>query len=252
MKKILIAAAALCLLCSCGPKGYTNYSWEYHELDASYDRGSNTAVEEAISAYDSLMAPLQEIVCYSNDVYSKYTPESPLSNYAVDAVRSFAEKYTGEKIDIALLNFGGIRTDLPKGAVRVYDIFSIFPFNNYLTILEVDGRTIESILYRMARKNKVEALSGVRMKIDGDRIVECTVGGSKLDFRKNYKVATIDFLVTGGDGIDWGDGILMRGDTGILLRDVIISEMKETMAAGKTLDLKTDGRVVITNPIKKK
>ena len=166
-------------------------------------------------------------------------------------MRSFAEKYTGEQIDIAMLNFGGIRTDLPKGAVRVYDVFSIFPFNNYLTILDVDGREMEALLHRMARKNKLEPLSGVRMKIDGDRLVECTVGGSKLDYRKNYRVATIDFLVTGGDGIDWGDGIITRRDTGILLRDVIISEMKEAMAAGKTLDLTTDGRVVITNPIKK-
>ena len=89
------------------------------------------------------------------------------------------------------------------------------------------------------------------MKIDGDRLVECTVGGSKLDYRRNYRVATIDFLVTGGDGIDWGDGIIMRRDTGILLRDVIMSEMREALAAGKTLDLTTDGRVVITNPIKK-
>ncbi|MBO4557755.1 MAG: 5'-nucleotidase C-terminal domain-containing protein [Bacteroidales bacterium] len=252
MKRFLIVALAVALaLVSCRPKGYSQYSWEYHELTDRYDAPDGNPVQEAIAKYDSLLAPLQEIVCYSNAVYAKEKPESGLSNYSVDAVRNFAEKYTGEQIDIALLNFGGIRTELPKGAVRVYDVFSIFPFNNYLNILEVDGRTVEAILHRMARKNKIEPLSGVRMKIDGDRLVECTVGGSKLDFRRNYKIATIDFLVTGGDGIDWGDGILERRDTGILLRDVIISEMKDAMAAGKTLDLKSDGRVVITNPIKK-
>ena len=251
MKKAIVLAALAIVLCACHPKGYSQYSWEYHELTDAYDRDGLSPVDEAIAKYDSLMAPLQEIVCYSKDVYSKYSPESPLSNYAVDAVRSFAEKYTGEQIDMAMLNFGGIRTDLPKGAVRAYDIFSIFPFNNYLTILDVDGRELEALLHWMARKNKLEPLSGVRMKIDGDRLVECTVGGSKLDYRRNYRVATIDFLVTGGDGIDWGDGIIMRRDTGILLRDVIMSEMREALAAGKTLDLTTDGRVVITNPIKK-
>lgn len=251
MKKILFAAALAVMLCSCGPKGYTSYSWEYHELDASYDRGTNEAVQEAISAYDSLMAPLQEIVCYSKDVYSKGFPESGLSNFAVDALRDFAIEYSGGQIDVALLNFGGIRTDLPKGAVRVYDVVSIFPFNNYLTILEVEGDTLDDILERMAYKNKIEPLSGVRMKIDGDRLVECTVGGKKIDPKKTYKVATIDFLVTGGDGIAWGDGILMRGDTGILLKDVIIYEMKKLMKEGKTLEASTDGRVVITNPKKK-
>lgn len=247
MKKILFAAAIAMLLCSCGPKGYTSYSWEYHKLDSRYDRDGGNPVQDAIAKYDSLMAPLQQIVCYSNDVYSKYAPESPLSNYAVDALRSFAEKYTKEKIDMALLNLGGIRTDLPKGAVRVYDIVSIFPFNNYLSILEVEGTTLQRIFDNMASRNRVEALSGVRMKIEGDRVAECTVGGKKFDPGRTYKVATIDFLVTGGDGIEWGDGILMRGDTGILLRDVIISEMKELMEAGKTLEAKTDGRVVVIN-----
>lgn len=246
MKNIIIVALA-CLLCACGPKSYSSYSWEYHELDSRYDSGENSAVQEAISAYDSLMIPLQEVVCYSEDVYSKEAPESGLSNYSVDAVRSYAEKYSKGPIDVALINFGGIRTDLPKGAVRVYDIFSIFPFNNYLTILDVKGSTLKKVFEKMAVRHKVEALSGVRMKIDGDRITECTVGGKKLDTNRIYKVATIDFLVTGGDGIDWGDGIIARNDTGILLRDVIISEMKEVMAAGKTLDLAKDGRVVMIN-----
>lgn len=247
MKKTLVLAVLLLALCACRPKGYSQYSWEYHELTDRYDVGTDTAVQEAIAKYDSLMAPLQEIVCYSNGVYSKEAPESGLSNYAVDALRSFAEKYSGEKIDISLLNFGGIRTDLPKGAVRVYDVVSIFPFNNNLTILNVEGAALKRIFEKMARKNKVEALSGVRMRIDGDRLAECTVGGQKLDPDKVYTVATIDFLVTGGDGIDWGDGILVRRDTGIQLKDVIVSEMKDMMAAGKSLDLKKDGRVVIIN-----
>lgn len=246
MKKVVIAALA-CLLCACSPKGYTSYTWEYHELDSRYDGGEDSAVREAIAAYDSLMTPLQEVICYSNGVYSKESPESGLSNYSVDAVRSYAEKYSKGTVDVALINFGGIRNDLPKGAVRVYDMVSIFPFNNYLTILDVKGSTLKKIFERMASRNKLEALSGVRMKIDGGRVTECTVGGKRLDVNRVYKVATIDFLVTGGDGIDWGDGIIARNDTGILLKDVIISEMKEVMAAGKTLDLAKDGRIVMIN-----
>ena len=251
MKKAILLLAILSVFCSCARKGFSAYSWEYHELDARYDKEGPNAVHDAMAKYDSLMAPLQEIVCYSNDVYSKEAPESGLSNYAVDALRDFAEKYSGEKIDMAVLNFGGIRNDLPKGAVRMYDLLSIFPFNNYLTILNVEGSAIKRMFEKMARRNKVEALSGVRMKIDGDRLVECTVGGKKIDPNAIYKVATIDFLVTGGDGVDWGDGILMRGDTPILLKDVIASEMKAKMAAGETLDLKRAGRIVITNPINK-
>ena len=247
MKRAIVLAALAIALCACHPKGYSQYSWEYHELTDAYDRDGNSAVAEAIAKYDTLMAPLQEIVCYSKDVYVKEKPESGLSNFSVDALRQFAEQYTGEKIDIGLLNFGGIRTDLPKGAVRVYDIFSIFPFNNYLTILDVEGSALKRIFDRMAGKNKIEPLSGVRMNFNYDRVKECTIGGKPFDVNKTYKVATIDFLVTGGDGIDWGDGIISRRDTGILLRDAIIAVMKEKMAAGETLDLCKDGRMVITN-----
>lgn len=247
MRKLLFAAALLLCLCSCERKGFSAYSWEYHELDASYDRGGNKAVQEAISKYDSLMGPLQEIVCYSKEVYSKEAPESAFSNFAADALKEFAEDYSEQKIDIGLLNFGGIRTDLPKGAVRAYDMMSIFPFNNYLTVLDVEGSAIKRLFNKMASKGKVEVLSGVRMKIDDNRLVECLVGGKPIDVNKIYKVATIDFLVTGGDGIDWGDGILVRCDTGVLLRDAITAVLKKRMAAGETLDLKRDGRIVITN-----
>ena len=241
------ALASLASLVSCGPKEYKSYSWEYHELDSRYDGGDDTAVDRAMAKYDSMLAPLQEVVCYSKAVYYKEKPESGLSNFAVDALREFAENYSGEKIDISLLNFGGIRTELPKGAVRVYDVLSIFPFNNGLSILEVEGRSLKRIFDRMASKNKIEPLGGVRIKIDGGRIKECTIGGKPFDPGRNYKVATIDFLVTGGDGIDWGEGIISRADTGVMLRDVIISVMKDKMAAGETLDLKRDGRMVVIN-----
>ena len=247
MRKTVLLFAALAILASCGSRDYKSYSWEYHELDSKYDGGDNSVVDQAIAKYDSLLAPLQEIVCYSKAVYYKEKPESGLSNFAVDALREFAEDYSGEKIDVSLLNFGGIRTELPQGAVRVYDVLSIFPFNNCLSILEVEGRALKRIFDRMASKNKIEALGGVRMKIDGGRLKECTIGGRPFDANRSYKVATIDFLVTGGDGIDWGDGIVSRGDTGVLLRDVIISVMKDKMAAGETLDLKRDGRMVVIN-----
>ena len=190
------------------------------------------------------MAPLQEILCYSDDIYVKEKPESGLSNFMADAIREFASQYSGETIDVGLMNFGGIRTDMPKGAVRVYDIYAISPFNNYLTIIQVKGSTLRRLFNRMAAGH-LEALSGVRMKIDDKHLKECLVGGKPLDDNRTYTVATIDFLVTGGDGIDFGDGILFRGDTGVLLRDAIISILKQKMAAGETLNLKKDGRVVI-------
>ena len=247
MRKLLFAAALLLCLCSCERKGFSAYSWEYHELDASYDRGGNAAVQEAIAKYDSLMGPLQEIVCYSKAVYDKEAPESAFSNFAADALRQFAEEYSEQKIDIGLLNFGGIRAEMPKGAVRVYDMMSIFPFENFVTVLDVEGSGLKRMFNKMASRGDVEVLSGVRLKIDDTNLVECLVGGKPIDAIKIYSVATIDFLVTGGDGIDFGNSVLVRCDTNVLLRDAITYVLRKKLAAGETLDLKRDGRIVMIN-----
>jgi len=118
-------------------------------------------------------------------------------------------------------------------------------------VLDVKGSTLRKLFERFA-SGKYEALSGVRMKADNGKMTECLVAGKPLDDKRTYKLATIDFLVTGGDGIDFGDGILARNDTGVLLRDAYISYLKDMMAAGKTLDLKEDGRMIVTNPIRRK
>lgn len=244
MKRTFILAAALCLLCACGPKGYTSYSWEYHEMDDRFDNGADTAAMAAIAKYDDSMASLQEIISYSDNVYSKDKPESGLSNFLADALREFAQQYTRESIDVGIINFGGIRTEMPQGAVRVYDIFAIAPFNNCVEVLTVKGSTLRKIFETMAAKNSVQAISGVRMKIDNNRLSECLVCGKPIDANREYKIATIDFLVTGGDGMDFGD-VLVLGDTGVLLRDAYIAILKQRLAAGETLHLEKDGRVVI-------
>ena len=248
MKKfsLLMCVALLGLIASCGPKGYDSYTWEYHEMDERYDNGPDTAAVAAIAKYDSSMAALQEIICYSNDIYVKEKPESGLSNFMADAVRVFAEQKTGEKVDMGLTNFGGIRTDMPKGAVRVYDIYAISPFNNYVTVLDVKGTALRKIFNRMATKGSVQPISGVTLKIDDNTLTECKIAGKPLENNRTYKVATIDFLVTGGDGMDFGDGIVARNDTGVTLREALIEILKQKMAAGEELDLHKDGRVVVT------
>lgn len=243
---LIFSLALIGLLASCGPRGYQSYTWEYHEIDSRYDNGPDTAAIAAIAKYDSSMAALQEIVSYSKDIYSKEKPESGLSNFMADALREFAEQYTGETIDVAITNFGGIRTDLPQGAVRVYDIYSISPFNNAVNILHMKGSALRKVFSDMAKKGSVQAVSGVTLKIHDKSLKECQVAGKPIDDNRLYKIATIDFLVTGGDGMDFGDGIEFRGETGVYLRDAIIEVLKQKLAAGEVLDLKKDGRVVVT------
>ena len=244
-----IAAILLLLAAACSPReaGDLNYSWQPVPITASLDAGTNDAALEAISQYDTLLAPLQEIIGYSEDVYLSKRPESGLSNFAADVVRECAEKVIGETVHVGITNFGGIRTGLPKGAVRVYDIYSIFPFNNYIEVVDVEGSVLRKTIESMVANHSVPAVSGVCIVADDTTLVSCMVAGAPIDDSKTYKLATTDFLLNGGDSLFTREIAKNQYQTGIVMRDMYVDYIKEMTAAGRKIDLRPDGRVVIEN-----
>ena len=246
MKRLLLLAVLLLALPG-GAAAQFTYRWTTVPMDSTWDAMTDFRATQTIARYEAQVAPLQEIVGYSEDEYDKGRPEGPLSNFAADVVRAMAEKKTGEPMDVSLMNFGGIRNRLPKGAVRVYDIFSIFPFDNYLVTFDIKGSDLRRFLERMIGRRRVEALSGVEMVITGNKADKLLVGGAPIDDDRVYKFATINFLMDGGDGVVLSDVAFNRKDSGIYVRDAIVEYLKDQMARGEKIVLSTDGRVVYTD-----
>lgn len=72
--------------------------------------------------------------------------ETNIGNFCADAYRYVA------KADIALVNGGGIRADLPAGDITYEDLFAVHPFGNTLCMVEATGQEILDCLemcYRM-------------------------------------------------------------------------------------------------------
>ena len=249
MRKVLFLLTICLLLVSCGRKNKEfEYSWQYHYIDSSYDNGNDMAVVDIVSKYEPQVAPLMEIIGYTDRVIeSRRGAESELSNLAADIVRDRAAKEIGEKVDLAMVNYGGIRTAMPKGDVRVYDIYSIFPFENYLVVCKVKGSKLRQFLDNYARKGYVECLSGVDMVIDNYQLTKLNIGGKPLDPNKEYNFATINFLLDGGDGSRIGaysDEVI---ETDVLIRDAVVDYIRNLTEQGRKIDPKMDGRVVIKN-----
>ena len=163
-------------------------------------------------------------------------------------IKAIAEKKTGEKVDIALTNFGGIRTSLPKGAVRVYDIFSIFPFDNYLVTFDIKGSDLRRFLEHRVSRGRLECLSNVEIEADAVEALvvqslKLFVAGAPIDDDRVYKFATINFLMDGGDGVVLSDVAFNRKDTDVWIRDAICEYLREQMARGEKIVLSTDGRI---------
>lgn len=244
MKRIILTLILLSLAFAAGAQ--ISYKWTPVPIDSTFDNTKDFKATEIIAKYSDLITPMQEILCYSPREYEKARPESELSNFAADAIKTIAEQYSGEKMDLAMTNFGGIRTSLPKGAIRVYDVYSVFPFNNTVVIVEISGKNLMKLLGRVST-GWIEALSNVEILVDGTEIKKFDIAGEPVNEDKIYKLATINFLLDGGDGNSIRNFAEKITDSGIFIRDGIVDLLREMGKANKTLDLQKDGRVKFIN-----
>lgn len=89
--------------------------------------------------------------------------ESAPGNLVADAMRAH-----GEGADVAILNSGSLRTNLPAGALSYCDVYALFPFDSRMVKLEVTGVELERILeFLTSGAHSMPQVSGVRLTVDG-------------------------------------------------------------------------------------
>ena len=198
------------------------------------------------------MARVKDVIGYSTDYMTSYYPESPLSNWFVDLLMVKTEQLAGKKVDLGIVNFGGIRIDMPKGDIILDDMLSMFPFKNQLVYVEQKGSQIRKILEGMAAR-RFQVLGGVRVVAEDGKLVSAEIGGEPLDDDRTYGMATISFLMTGGDGLTLADkalSVTVFEDVDII--DAVLEYVYAETAAGRDIGYKTDGRVVVKGERRRK
>lgn len=128
-------------------------------------------------------------------------PESPLGNLMTDAVLQM------NSADIAIHNiWGGIRAELPQGELTYGDVFRMFPFDNRVSIIELTGAEVRSIVARQAHnRNRAAGFSGMRVFVSCDadqmQVRMLRPDGSEIGDDDVLRVVANDFLLLGGDEI---------------------------------------------------
>lgn len=206
--------------------------------------GCTPLVAERMLAAQPAMAEMKAVVGHASMDLVKKAPESALSNLIVDCVMTKAAAATGRKVDVGIMNFGGIRVDLFKGDILMDDVVSMLPFTNYICYLEVRGRDLRRLFSEMAAR-KVQVIGGARIVVDGGQLESVVIDGAPLDDNKVYGVATIDFLLDGGDGISVARNALSLVRTDVLVREAFMDYLARLREKGKSLEYSTDGRVTI-------
>jgi len=105
-------------------------------------------------------------------------------------------------VDMAVMNVGGIRQNMPVGNITEGQILSTFPFSNSMVVIELKGADIIEAMKVAARKGG-EAISGnVRVVTDGKgELLRVVINGREMDPDKTYVVSTIDYVAEGNDGL---------------------------------------------------
>lgn len=163
--------------------------------------------------------------------------ETNLGNLIADVVRSMA------KSDIALMNAGGIRASIDKGAITVEEVLNVLPYSNHLVIMKLNGSEILEVLNHYAQIEPGSGgflqISGIRLEIENKKIKSLGIGGKQIELEKLYSVATNDFLAAGGDGYTTFKKGRNYIDTGLLISDILIDYIK----SNKEINAKLDGRI---------
>lgn len=218
-----------------------------------YKRNSIVAkTARIVMAAQPEMARVKDVIGYSTRAMSATYPESALSNWFIDILMRKTEQLSGKKVHIGITNFGGIRVDMPQGDIILDDMLSMFPFKNYLAYVEHTGKQIRTILEGMAA-DRFQVLGGVKVVADGGKLVSVEIDGEPLDDEKVYGMATISFLLTGGDGLSLEENALsvtVYEDVPII--DAVLEHVNAETAAGRPIEYTVDGRVTVKDYKKKK
>lgn len=212
--------------------------------------GKNSSVAKTARAVldaQPAMARVKEVIAYSTSAMEAHHPESALSNWFIDLLMEQTEKLSGKKVDMGITNFRGIRIDMPEGPVILDDMLSMFPFKNQLAYVEHTGKQIRAILEEMAAR-RFQVLGGVRVVADDGKLVSVEIDGEPLDDEKIYGMATISFLLTGGDGLKLEENAVSvtRYDD-VQIIDAVLEYVQAETAAGRAIEYEKDGRVEVRN-----
>ncbi|AZP11743.1 bifunctional metallophosphatase/5'-nucleotidase [Undibacterium parvum] len=178
--------------------------------------------------------------------------DSSLGNVIADAQLTFAKSIG--KADFALMNAGGIRSDLVLGKqgqpteINYGDIYAVQPFGNTLISMQLTGEKILALLQQQwqggskANPKKLFVSDGFsyRWKAGAEpanMLQDVRLHGLALDPLKQYTVVVNSFLADGGDGFT----VFKQGtERKVLGRDLEAFEQYMRAQGADLTGLKTD------------
>lgn len=138
---------------------------------------------------------------------------------------------------LALMNPGGVRSNLEAGKITFSAANSICPFRNSLVLADLTGAEIIKLLND--GKGSLIPSKGSSYKVAGGGARDVIIGGLPLDETKTYKVVVNNFMAGGGDNLETLKACTKKLDTGLNDIDAFVEFIK----ANSPLSIGTEIRI---------
>ena len=192
---------------------------EKSKVDSSIS--SSLKIDELIQPYkDSLDKEMNQVIGFSKDNFEIQRPSSSLMNWCADAI--FANQTKNVKLAqpiFCLLNTGGLRSTIGKGTVSLGDIYKLMPFDNTIVWVELPISSIAEIEKYLSQSGG-EPIANAKLE-NGKLLIN---GG--IEKMTHFWVLTSDYLMNGGDKMNFFEQRTNAIMNGKLLRNAFIEEVK--------------------------
>lgn len=219
----------------------TSARTEVIPVDASLDPVRDTAYLARLAPYKAVVdEAMSGKVGYVPDTLWVGAPECPLLNWLTDALWSAAKKVYPGRVDAALVNIGSVRGEWLPGDLTFGQIYTIMPFENMLVVLTLSGEDIIDLCASFAQFG-AQGVAGMRVTIADSQLADLTIGGKPVDPKKNYTLATSDYLTGGADHLTALTRYKKLWNSQLPIRDLYIKEAQQQ----DTIRAAVDGRMTI-------
>lgn len=249
IRQLFPGLLSVVLMASCAPRHYRLVGVERSRIivDSRFDQNPDRAAAEFLAPYkrvnDSIMRPVMGQVAHN---MHPQRPESALSNLVSDILIWASKDYQEEPV-LAVYNMGGIRADLTKGDVTYEDVLSIAPFENKICFVTLTGEQLMALFEQIAGRGGEGVSKGVELVITGDgKLVSARLHGQEIDLAAPYRIATIDYLLEGNDGMKaftLGSDKVAPKDASNNTRFLIMNYFRDKQARGEIVDAQVEGRI---------
>ena len=106
--------------------------------------------------------------------------------------------------DLAVMSGGGVRDSIEEGAITYKDVLKVQPFGNTLVYADMSGKELTDYLTAVAKmkpdSGAYPQFANVGFVAKNGVLSDLKIKGEAIDPAKTYRLATLSFNATGGDG----------------------------------------------------